>query len=373
MLWKKPLLSCVVVAFSVLISAATIACLNWKHAGAWTGFPVGQQTFAWGRQQELDSPLWGIAGNMFCLPAQNLLPPFFPWAVAWNEAMQHFLQTGFGKHFAQFEVFGRLDGSITTANAGVGLGIIFLAAVSVGGAFYFRQSAAARNFAQRTKKISWQLRLLPIAPWISLLVFMAKVGTYENARQAAPYYALLFPVFLTGAGHARLVRRRGWQWLAVGVLCFTFVCVGFLRGRSMLPVALAEQLEKKHPHGIWSSVFGNYFSARAVVESERNFLQNSGADGEKIIGFATICTGAEPGWWLPFGRREVERILPEDTPLALRQKGIRYVVVENVFLRATGQTLEQWMKNDRGEPVKELDFKNSSDPARQLFLVRLRE
>jgi len=35
------------------------------------------------------------------------------------------------------------------------------------------------------------LRLLRLAPWGLLLIFMAKVGTFENARQLAPYYACL--------------------------------------------------------------------------------------------------------------------------------------------------------------------------------------
>lgn len=368
--WRtKPVSSCTVIALTLLISAATLACLNWKYAGTWTGFPTGtgSQVLNWGQMQELKSPFWGILGNSFCLPAQNLMPPFFPWSDAWNAAMGNFVHTRFGSHFSEFEVFGRLDHSITTTNAGIGLAIIFLTAVSIWGASRFRLAA---------KQSDWNFRALQIAPWLALLVFMAKVGTYENARHAAPYYLLLFPLILAGAGHAQLVRRSWWQWLAVGVLCFTLACVGFLRGRSVLPARVVAQLESKFPREktILVSVFGNYNAARASVEAERNLPQTSGIADERIIGYATTYSGAEPGWWLPFGQRQVERVLPDETPLELQQKKIHYVVVETVAFIAAGETIGQWAEFHRGDVARELILTNEINaPPRHVYVVRLRE
>lgn len=376
-LWlKKPAWSWAVGAFSLLVSAATLSWLNWKYAGTWTGFPKNpaEQVFAWGSRQELNSPFWGVIGNIFCLPIQNLLPPFFPWASAWNAAMQHFLTTPLGAHFTQFEVFGLLGRSVTPSNAGIGLGIMVLTLASLWGAGRGLRFAAMLPFTGQTQKHDWHLRLLWIAPWIALLVFMAKVGTYQNARQMAAYYVLLFPVLLAGAGHAALVRRRWWQWLAVAVLCGTTAYAGFVYGRGLLPNAVVAQLKKKYPRQKFLSVFADYYSARASVEAQRGFLEKSGVTGEKIIGFATTCSGGEPGWWVPFGQRRIVRVLAADSPAAVRQQGIHYVVVEDLALAATHETIEQWAERYRGEVVNQVAFtKDPNTPLAHLYLVHLRE
>jgi len=116
----------------LLISFVPLAFFNFEHTGTWTGIPAntGSDAMFWARCQP-DSPLWGIVGNAFCLPLQNLEPPFFPWTDKWNGLMQHFLQTSFGSHFASFENFGYLRRSMTEEAAGIGLGIVFLIFISI--------------------------------------------------------------------------------------------------------------------------------------------------------------------------------------------------------------------------------------------------
>jgi len=368
-LMRYPISSGIFVLWSLLVSVIPMAFLNWHYVGTWTGFPKVDlgQAWSWGVNQELNSPVWGIIGNVFCLSIQNLLPLFFPQSSAWNNTMQHFLTTPLGSHFTGFESFGHLGRSVSESTAGIGLGIVILTLISILGAHRFRKH-------EKKEKSSFAFKLLLFAPWLALLVFMAKVGTYQNARQMAPYYALLFPLILTGAGHVYLVRRRWWQWLVLAILLVTFAYMGFIRGRSVIPNAMALRLQEKYPHSKFLSVFKDYFVSRSSFERTKNFLNRESLADEKIIGYATTCGGAEPGFWIPFGHRRVERVLPQDTPSELRQKGIRYVVVEEIALQLTHQTIEQWMEQYNGQLVDQLEImRDPGTPPGCLYLVCLRE
>jgi hypothetical protein len=282
--------------------------------------------------------------------------------------MQRFVHTPFGSHFAQFEVFGRLGRSVSDATAGIGLGIIVLALASIAGARIVRKGAP--NITNRTA--DWGIRLLYLTPWISLLVFMAKVGTYQNARQAAPYYVLLFPVVLAGARQAWLVREHWWRLCAVGYLAVTLAYLGFLRGRTLVPVAVADRLYQAHPNNKVLSTMMDFYNARRSVEAQRSRLEQSLPAGEKIVGYATTVGGSEPGLWMPFGQRRVERVLPEDTADDLLKAGIHYILVEDVAFHAMNITIEEWMARYHATPVDELTFtKDPGSPPGHLYLVYL--
>ena len=211
-------------------------------------------------------------------------------------------------------------------------------------------------------------------PWLALLVFMAKVGTYQNARQAAPYYVLLFPPLLASAGHVWLTRRRWWQCLVLMVLLVTLAHQAFVHGRGFLSENMAMSLKEKYPHAKLLAVFGDYFTARASVETERNFLKNGLPAGEKKIGYATTVGQAEPGLWIPFGQRIVERVLPGDTLADLRQNGIRYIVVEDLTIQIQNLTIDQWNAQYNCKTVDIATFtRDPGSPPAHLYLVCLQE
>jgi len=230
-----------VLAGCLLVSAAPLFFFNKEHAGTWLGIPpnAGPQAMFWARCQP-DSPLWGVIGNAFCLPLQNLEPPFFPWAGHWNEMMKHFQQTPLGAHFVSFEDFGRLPRAITEGDAGVGLGICGLIFISGLAACWHRSFSAAPKNDLLLRGLRW-------APWVALIVFMAKVGSHSNARQLAPYYVFFFPLILTGAGHACLVRRRWWQILGWIVMSATAILLVVSRERPLFPAQSIITILKRSP------------------------------------------------------------------------------------------------------------------------------
>jgi len=362
----RPIISFGVAIFAALASFLPMAFLNWSHTGSWKGFVHNSGPviwWQWGPAQELNSPFWGIIGNAFCLIAQNLLPPFFPWATAWNVAMNHFIQTPLGSHFASFENFGRLSRSVTPTSAGVGLGIVIVVLVSL--VFIWKRRGRAVSLA-RPALYNW----LGWLPWLALLAFMAKVGAYQNARYLATYYPLLLVALLWLPGMASLVRQRWWQRLVLIVMTVTLLLISYVSGRAFIPSSVFARLQTDKSHG-FLKVLDAYYQARISVAAYREFGSRHAA-GEMVVGYATICGGLEPGMWQPWGHGYVERILPGDSPEWVRSRGIRCIFIEDAALAENHETLGQWLERSHATLVDEMAFSTGADaPKTHFYCARL--
>ena len=366
-----------VVAFvGLLVSALPVTLFNIVHFGTWfpsdrVGVVVGVAS-SFGTSYQMNSPFWGIVGNAFYLPVQNLLPPFFPYASAWNEMMQQFLQTPLGAHFRSFQFFGYLGPGVSEATAGIGLGICVFTLISLLGALWYRRIAPAGKgkAGRQLKRTPWLLRL---APWALLLLFMAKNGTDQNARQLAPYYAFFFPVLLIKPGHLPLMRLGWWQRVGLLLMSFTALLLVLAPGRPLFPAkAVIGGLRAKYPHSKFISQTWHYVS-RISGEERRNFFKKNLPAGESVLGYAAVFDADEPGLWLPDGQRRVERLLMDDTPERLHSLGIHYVVLEDSFLKVADQTLEQWMNKYNADLVSQLTYAMAlGGESGQLYLVHIR-
>lgn len=365
LLLSRPAASIGVLAVGLLVSAVPLTFFNLKYTGAWTGLTPASDSFF--EDIQLSSPFWGILGNSFCLAAQNLLPPYFPLSSAWNSAMQHFTQTPFGSHFTSFENFCFLNVGISEKNAGIGLGICLLAIVSFFGAWHFRRQTKA-GLAPAPQTFPWSLFLLP---YFLLLLFMSKIGAFQNARLLAPYYVFFFPLFLANPAYSRVARQRWWQHFGLLMMAMSLVTLMLVRSRPLFPAdTLLGWLHKKHPHSHAISQALNSFSNRLSLENVRSCFKGQIPTGEKIIGYAATIGMVEPGLWLPWGERRVQRVLPADTSGQLLARGIHYVVVEN--FTENGDIIEGWMAKYHARPVAEFSFKIDpyQSPTR-LYLVCL--
>jgi hypothetical protein len=328
-------------------------------------------------------PFWGIIGNAFCIPLQNLmppfhelLPPFFRYSVSlWNEQMRLFLQTPFGTHFSSFENFGYLSANyyrgICEGNAGLGLGVCILIFAAVLQMRRQRKSGSTVEIIHHDRLLS----LLRLVPWGLLLLFMAKVGTFSSARHLAPYYIFLFPLFLVKPGHTKVVRQPRWQRLGLEIMAFTVLVVATAGNRPLLPLpALWEMLHKKFPaNELVADQYSRYAeSDYQAAQARKKFLEKSLPLDETVVGYyPNICDVDEPGLWLPYGRRRVECIAPNDSPERLRLFGIRYVVVH---LNPQDGSITNWMEKYEGGLAAQYTFPRPSvkptTPA-DLYLVRL--
>ena len=326
----RPLRSLAVICAALLASALPLMCLNWLHGCTPLGTPVHpglDWTFRWGKTQ-LTSPFWGVIGNVFCLPLQTLAPPFFPFYEAWNGFMRHFTGTPAGLHFRQFEDFGRLS-SYMAPESGMGsVPCLFLMASLLWGWLLARKAGPLSEKAPVDGIIHW-LRWLP---WFLLLLFMSRVGTYENARQLAPYYVFFLPLILAQPGLAPLVRRRSWQILARATLLATAAILILSPVTPLFPVnTLLNRLALWCPRSAIVLRLKSYYSTSEINREMRLAFRDALPPTETVVGYATDLEGLEPGLWRPFTRR-VERVLPDDSPQEIRRHDLHYIVVDTFFL-----------------------------------------
>ncbi len=345
---------------ALLSSALPLAYLNFQHAGNWMGFPAVPGLW----RLTPPPPVWCFVGNIFCLPLQNLLPPYFPFVARWDELMQHFLQTPFGSHFQSFEFFGHLNQGASEGDVGIGLFIFLLALASIVAAMFYRPTVRpVQNF---------QLVLLRWVPFLSLFIFMAKVATYENARQMAAYYPLLFPAFLTGAGQAILVNRKWWQMAGLTAMVLTAGLLVVSRGRPLFPAeSILLPLKEKYPHWHFLSKTWDSYACRLSVETQRSVFNDALPADEHVIGYATVRGSQEPGKWLPFGRRRVERVLPDDQPSELQAKGIHFVFIDSTGLADLDMTIGDWTNRFDGVLVGTTNIEGIPGTIATDYLVRL--
>jgi hypothetical protein len=81
----------------------------------------------------------------------------------------------------------------------------------------------------------------------------------------------------------------------------------------------------------------------------------------------------EPGLWLPYGRRSVICIHPEDTPEALRAQGVKYVVANGNALPQ--QSLDGWLRRYDATVAGQYTFHRPGYKplGPDLYLLRLNE
>jgi len=360
LLFRRPVALTAVLTLAALASFLPTAFLNWHYAGSWRGYvltpgvPLAGPAvwYQWGTPFALPSPFWAILGNAFYLTVQNLLPPFFPWAATWNQAMVHFLQTPLGSHFVAFESFGRLNRSVSPVSAGLGLGVLFVCVVS----WFSLRTGRKPRFALAHPDL---YALLSWTPWLALLAFMAKVGACQNARYLAPYYPLLLLPLLRHSGMAGLVRRRWWQALVVLVMSATLAFMVFEYGRELVPSAVFARLQAspRRPHFL--AILDDYYRSRVSVAACRAFATRYAA-GETVVGYDTICGALEPGMWQPWGHGRVERILPEDTPAWVRSRGLQAIFIDDSALKAKPETIQQWLQRFDARVEDQMTF--TTDP-----------
>jgi hypothetical protein len=366
LLWDRPFPSAVVGAICLPISALPTIFFNLKHTGNWAGLTKA----AWGNA-ELHSPFWGLLGNAFCMTAQNLKPPAFPIAGAWNAAMVNFLQTPFGAHFQQFEDFGRMSFGVGESAAALGAGIVLLTLLSLFAARHYQKALRLSRVERNSDEL---LTLLRWIPWALLVMFMAKIGTYENGRQFASHYFLLFPSLLYRPGHSILVRQRWWKIVAVLVMAMAAGLLFVSRDRPLFPAQMIiGRLAAKHPDSKLVSNIARTYGETPAFEQGRANLRKILPQDTTVLGYAAWVNGdLGSSLWMPYGQRRIEYVLPDDTADQMQMAGIQYVVVEGAFLDGMQSTLAQWLARYHAVLVTQWDIiMNPYEPPKRYYLVRL--
>jgi len=340
--WKMTVL---VLALGAVVSFLPTAALNIYYIHDWSGLSIERTGM------NMKSPLVGIWGNALLLALNNFLPPLFPLAGWWN---QHILSVApqflTAPMLANFEPgFHQLPELPTEDWAGFGFGGSVLLLVAVPAAFRRRRSAG--NFAPPLAipdKLRWCVLL---APWVALLVYTMKSGMVTPQRIIAPYYPLLLPELLLGAGQSLVVRRCWWRGLTGAVLVLALVVLVLSPDRVLWPAeTILSKLVEQHPDkpalGRALKVYSVYAQRNDALAGVRDLLPPE----TKVVGFIGTEDDCDISLWRPFFSRRVEHFLLSDSPEFMRQRA-QIVVVGGYLLQMHNQTIDNWLNAAHAELI----------------------
>lgn len=345
LLRRRWLATLLIAGVAATVSFLPTAMLNHRYCGDWSGSvlePAGQT---------MQRPLVGIVGNTFQILLDNFAPPIFPMAGWWNQNATRLLPQSFVTLVEKnFDIGFFWLGELPTEDwAGLGLGISALLAASLIAARCGKPSKAiSGNKYFSTPLIVRQLVLF--TPWIALLAYCIKSGMVTAARLISPYYFLLLPSLLLGAGHAQLTRRRWWKTACWLVLAMAAVVLILTPPRPLWPAQtiLSAALHSKPGHRLLTRGL-NVYSVYAIRSDPLAPVRTLLPADFKVVGFLGTPDDIDISFWRPYGTRRVEHILLEDSTELIRSKGIDYAVVSGLHLEQRQTTLAQWLAQSGAE------------------------
>ncbi len=223
--WRTAAVACI----AAIVSFLPNAILNARYCGDWSGsrLEMGEMVKA---------PSWVlVSGNAIALFVQNLTPPIFPLAGRWNSVAPDLFPNSYKRYLANGFEGGGIPWAATDMQiedtAALGLGVALLLVLATGATLFGK--------AKPGRVVGPWLRALQWAPWIALLVFMAKVGLLNSGRLIAAYYLLLPLPILARAGQQALVRGSWWRGLAMAQIASAALVLVISPARPLWPALTA--------------------------------------------------------------------------------------------------------------------------------------
>jgi hypothetical protein len=309
---RRPLGTLTVTAVGLMVSVIPVVAQNLGHTGNWMGWSRAEQT--WVPQY----PWAAVGANAVLVSVHNLLPPFFPFSSRWN-ALATVFGARFDPYLRGFEFFGQIPKVFDEASAGLGPGLILLAAA----AWFLRPKGENNGDRGAPAWLKWSMAAL-------MLLFLAKMGCRQPARYLAAYYPFLLVLFVAGGVPARIVRQRWWQLVALATVASSVLLLAVSKQRPVLPSPGINGWLAAH-----APVGGGFF-ARWQAKQEGNLALGDRfapfqpwLKDTRVVGYAANTIG-ELKLWEPYGTRRVVHVLNTDAAATLRAQGIRWVVVNDM-------------------------------------------
>jgi hypothetical protein len=340
LVFRHPLKTMCVSLFALSASALPTMVFNEMHFGNFL-WPEMNQSYS-----ENHVPLRTTA-NLVLITLQNIVPPVFPMARAWDKTVLAVLspelqarlhQTMAEPGAAEFQ----LPEMQMEESAGLGFGLSFFLPISFMAAWFLHRN--------RPRQFIWDYRAL--LRWLLAAMFLAVMtqgGLAGVARLMTPFYPLVLPVLLTGAGHGDLVRKAWWRAGAFAV----FACAAFLLvispSRPLFPAMTMLKTFPQVPERV-ATVYSVYHNRNDGFAPVRAILPPEA----RVIGFISY-DDPEAALWRPFGARRIEHICPQDTPDDLKKRGIEYVLANAEKIPTWFRlTPEEWTRQMNAEVVQRI-------------------
>jgi hypothetical protein len=330
-------------------SLIPISTLNVRYCGDWTGAKADGIGVGVG-------PVWvHLLNNGIVYSLSNLTPPVFPAAGAWNRAMNRLVPAGLRAKFEQsFEPGAAhlaLDELQIEECAGFGFGVMLLLIASLLAVAFRRGSDRGPPWGARANPDIW---LLCMAPWVSLLYLMAKLGLSGAGRYLAPYYLLLIVGFLRNAGHEPLTRQRWWRTAAAIAFALAALLVVISPARPLWPAkwfcaTFRDRLQTSSLGERALNVYETYGARPKAFEPAVNLLPPDA----RVVGLVT-ADDPETSLWRPFGSRRICHVRVLESGQQARNRGIRYVLVKEALLK---EPWDQWLRRMDARLLASLELK----------------
>jgi hypothetical protein len=357
---KNLVLTSAIALVAILASFAPSAAINVKYCGDWSGAAAEHSEYLRAK------PVLRLANNAVLLTIQNLVPPVFPFANAWNRNVQRRMPVAWRTELEKsFEVFGAhwmLAELEIEESAGLGFGVTALVLVSFGmGLAYSRRCAATPLTSLNCGAHS---KLVVSSAVVALAVLMAKFGLGAISRLVAAFYALCIPALLLARSQEAIVRTKWWRCAALLVFFLAAVPVVLSPARPLWPAnSLLARADAKNSHSLTraKTVYSVYQQRFDAFAPARKLLPA----GLKVLG-VVISDDPETSLWRPFGHIRVEHVTATDSLQDLHSRSIEYVVVNTAILeRDFQQPIEQWLAKMGGkiEARLSLELRASRGPS----------
>lgn len=336
---------------SLVISFLPTAILNVRYLHDWSGLSIEHSGMA------MKNPVAGVVGNTVLLFTGNFVPTFFPMAGWWNHhALEHFPAALVRLMNANFEQgYNTLGEMPSEDSCGIGLGIGVLLVVSVVAGLKYRKSLNAEKDAAagaENRRARLLLRAALVAPWISLLFYMMKTGMVTPQRLIAPYYPLLFPALLIGAGQTQVVRRRWWKVVAGGGIALALALLAAQPARPLWPAqTILARVVARYPNHPLLVRAQEVYRVYAVRPDPLAAVRGWFPPGLKVIGFIGTEDDLDVSLWKPYGSRHVEPFFLDDPPEMIRARGVEYAVVGGFNMESKKVKLADWLRKSNAELI----------------------
>jgi hypothetical protein len=343
----RPLALAAIIPPVLAASFLPTVVLNAVCCGDWTGLAAEHRI-------GLGPPWLNLFANGIMFTLDNVAPPIFPVAPAWNRVADALTPASLGvllqRYFEGSPAHWRLTELQVEEGAGLGFGVTILLGLSVLAvvAGWRRDRFPPKSSGSPVR------RWVCLAPWISLLFLMTKLNMTGAVRYLASYYPLLAMGLLVSPAQTTVIRRAWWRSWA----CLTCGLAGLLLvispARPLWPADwFFQHYDFRFQPGSLGSRAMNAFAAkskRAEVFSPVIALLPADA---RVVGFSADDF-PETSLWKPFGSRRILHVKLTDSAEEVRRRGIAYMLMVTNKLE---EPWPQWLQRMDGRELQTVTLK----------------
>jgi len=331
------------------VSFLPMAALNTVYGGDWSGasiehVPVGA------------APVWlHLVANGGAWPLDNLAPPVFPFASVWNRAADALRPESLAALFRKYPFEpGAVDwhlGEIQVEEeAGLGFGITSLLLLSLLAGFLGRR----RGETASRKGNDLFLRVLCLAPWVSLLFLMTQLNANGSVRYLASYCPLVIMGLLRGSAQSAVVRRKWWRAWAFLAFALALLLLILSPARPLWPAQwfIDHYGPRLKNNRLAKRALDAYATKGQRSEVFAPLLALLPKNVKRVGYVADDCP--ETSLWKPFGSRRIIHVRLTDSGEEMRRRGITYVLLMSTRIK---EPWSEWLRERNARELQAVALK----------------